>query len=172
MKVSCFTAGGRVAAAMLAGMLFGGSAASAQTVAELAAAARPMTAIELNALYTGKTWMWVDGAGHFGENRRFVATVGKGPATAIARGRWLTTAAGRMCFDADWRYRGGSESRRTCFLHRRNGEAIYQMREPSDEWFAFRGVPASSDDEFARLRDGDLVSPTLPALERMLAAPK
>lgn len=139
------------------------------TTAAAAAAARPMTATELRRLYAGKTWQWPEGAGYFAEDRTFSGWSGGAEPTSVAKGRWLVTDGGQMCFDAQWRYRGGAEAVRSCFRHRRNGEAIYQQKEPGGEWIVFQSDPPSPDDEIAKLREGDLVSSRAAPLERELA---
>lgn len=148
------------------------TSALAQVAADPWSAARPLTATEVRRLYAGKTWSWPDGAGHFDENRDFRAWVGSGPSATVARGRWLVTNNGRMCFEAQWRYRGGVDPQRTCFRHRRLGEAIQQQREPDGAWIAFLSEPPAAGDEIEKLRDGDQVSERLPALEREIAGPR
>ncbi|WP_210210409.1 DUF995 domain-containing protein [Methylovirgula sp. 4M-Z18] len=154
--------------AALAGLMFipaqSGAAPSSQI--QLPNGARAMSAMELYALYRGKSWKWNNGAGRLQDaNRDFAAWSGAGKDAVWAMGRWTVTDAGDMCLKADWHTATGVYPRKTCFLHKIVGETIYQKREPDGQWYVFKHAVPADGDEFKKLVDADLVSANLSALK-------
>ncbi|WP_265516750.1 DUF995 domain-containing protein [Nitratireductor luteus] len=126
---------------------------------------RVMTGVELYMLYRGKSWQWSDGAGHMqDEGRVFKAWSGSGTDAAWAEGRWIVTDTGKLCLQADWHSQADTFGGRTCFSHRTDGQAIFQKKEPSGEWYVFRHAELQEGDEFTKLVRQDLVSAKLEAL--------
>jgi hypothetical protein len=110
-----------------------------------------VSAGELYELYKNRTWLWDKGAGHFAVDRRFTAWSRDGSSASYADGRWHVTDKGQMCFSAVWHYQGGEKPVVTCFGHRKVGRAIYQRKEPSGSWYAFRNFPRKRTDESEKL---------------------
>lgn len=142
-------------------------------VAKPPAQARPMTAADLHALYGGKSWQWQDGAGRLDiKDRRFTAISGSGEQSMWAEGRWSVSDAGRLCFIADWHTASGTFPARTCFVHKIDGDNIYQRKEPSGEWLVFKHAKPEAGDEFNKLVRDDLVSAELAKLKANSASKK
>ncbi|WP_425514007.1 DUF995 domain-containing protein [Brucella intermedia] len=128
-------------------------------VAIEAAAASPLSATALEALYSGRTWKWKDGGGYFSADRhRFTAWSQKGRAWSYAEGRWYATDNGKLCLQAYWvnKMSGGGDT--TCFLHREKNGVIYQKRSLGGTWYVFRNNPPRPTDEAAKLLRGDRIS--------------
>lgn len=132
-----------------------------------APAGRPMTRAEIGRLYAGRTWVWRDGAGYFAANGRFRAAVSKTAGAPVARasGTWLTAHGGRMCYAGLWRTGPKAGYDRTCFVHRIDGETIFQKREPSGVWYTFHQTPPLEGEEFGKIVRGDRVSERLAELQ-------
>lgn len=125
-------------------------------------AARPMTSFELYMLYRDKSWQWPDGAGRLeADGRRFSAWAGSGNEATWAEGRWTVSDRGRLCLKAQWHTISGVSPNTTCFSHMKLGDALYQKKEPSGDWYVFRHAKPADDDEFSKLVDQDLVSKDL-----------
>lgn len=152
--------------AALAGILMlSGSVWAAAEETIVPEGARPMTGVELHALYRDKSWRWPDGAARMQDDGRVLqAWSGSGEDAAWAEGRWIVTNSGRLCLQADWHSREDTFDDRTCFRHMTDGETIFQRKEPSGEWYIFRHAEPQEDDEFAKLVREDLVSANLEAL--------
>jgi hypothetical protein len=118
--------------------------------AKMAAAASPMSAQALEAIYAGKTWKWKDGGGFFSADRhKLAAWSQKGKAWSYGEGRWYATDGGKLCMQAYWRNKsGGGGGDTSCFLH----------REKAGVWYIFRNNPPKPTDEAQKLVRGDLVS--------------
>ena len=139
---------------------------SADATAKLAAAAKPMSAKALEALYTGKTWKWKDGAGYFGDGQKFTGWQQTGPSWYYyGRGRWTTSNSGKLCMQAVWYYRTGYGNNPSCILHREKDGVIYQKPALGGEWYVFRHNPVRPDDEIHRLTRGDRVAKNVARLE-------
>jgi hypothetical protein len=124
---------------------------------------KPLTAVSANqveTLYRNKTWLWTKGGAYFGTDGRFVAwSAATADAPTYANGRWYVTSSGTMCFDADWHTsRETAKGVRTCFAHAMLEGTIYQSKQPSGRWFAFKHATVRSSDEFKKLVTGDRVS--------------
>lgn len=134
--------------------------------AKSAAPGRAMTASELRQLYSGKTWVWANGGGYMDPSGRFLGVAGKD----YTRGTWRTSGNGTMCFGGVWT--GGSKRSRgqACFAHRIQGDTIYQRKNPSGTWYAFKNSPARGTDEFSKLVEGDRVSGQLKQVQAALSA--
>lgn len=121
--------------------------------------AHMMTPFEAVKLYRGKTWLWSAGGGYFEPGTRFFAyssEPGKNPTYAI--GRWMALNDGSICMKAKWFSSDGKGVPATsCFAHSVAGNVIYQWNASSADWYVFRADPPSTSDEFAKLKDGDLV---------------
>jgi hypothetical protein len=127
--------------------------------------ARPMTAVELYVIYRDRSWQWPDGAGRMQDQGRiFKAWSGSGADAWWAQGRWILSDSGQLCLQAKWHSQSGAYKGRTCFSHRIEGQAIYQKKEPSGEWYVFRHAKPLEGDEFSKLVPEDLVSARLEAL--------
>jgi hypothetical protein len=131
----------------------------------------PMPAWELAQLYGGKSWIWAEGAGFMGPDRKFIAWSGSGDAATFATGRWLVTDGGRMCFKAVWHAKSGSGPNTTCFSHRKIGSTIVQKKEPDGQWYVFKSSEPAPEDEHSKLRNGDEVSATLSEVQKNLQVP-
>lgn len=142
-------------------------------VATPPADARAMTAADLHVLYGGKSWQWQDGAGRLDtKDRRFTAVSGTGEQASWAEGRWTVSDKGRLCFIADWHTSAGTSPARTCFVHKIDGDTIYQRKEPSGEWFVFKHAPPQAGDEFNKLVRDDVVSAELAQRKASASAKK
>jgi Protein of unknown function (DUF995). len=142
----------------LGAILMSQSAALASPAGGVVAITKAMSAQEVADIYKDKTWTWQNGAGYFGSNHRFRAWSGSGKAATFATGKWSVTGKGQLCFDATWSYGSGSRPAKTCFSHRKNDTVVYQRKDPSGEWYVFKGDPIKEDDEVRKLQDGDRVS--------------
>ena len=131
---------------------------AADTGGGMSSGASPMSAKDLAGVYGDKTWVWPNGAGYFAGTGQFVAWSASGEKASYAEGKWTVTDAGRMCMEATWRTKGGSAANVTCFAHQAYGNTIYQMKEPSGEWYIFKHAKVRPKDEYAKLRKGDLAS--------------
>lgn len=155
----------RTVSAALSVLLLAGAADAApkpkteDPVAIKAAAASPLSAQALEALYSGRTWKWKDGGGYFSADRhRFIAWSQKGRVWSYAQGRWYATDSGKLCLQAYWVSKTGSSSDTTCFLHREQDGVIYQKRSLGGNWYVFRNNPPRPTDEAAKLLRGDRIS--------------
>ncbi|GLU28944.1 DUF995 domain-containing protein [Brucella sp. NBRC 12950] len=155
----------RTVGAALSVLLLAGAADAApkqkteDSIAVKAAAAAPLSAEALEALYSGKSWKWKDGGGYFSaDGHRFIAWSQKGRAWSNGQGRWYATNRGKLCLEAYWVNKMGGGSDTTCFLHRQKGGVIYQKRSLGGSWYVFRNNPPRSTDEAAKLLRGDRVS--------------
>ncbi|WP_421695668.1 DUF995 domain-containing protein [Aestuariivirga sp.] len=145
-------------AAALGAALLNFPRASRAEVANPPAQARAMTAADLHALFGGKSWQWQDGAGRLEiKDRQFIAFSGTGEQSSWAEGRWSVSDAGRLCLIADWHTTSGTYPARTCFVHKLDGDTIYQRKEPSGEWYVFKHAKPEAGDEFNKLVRDDLV---------------
>jgi hypothetical protein len=152
----------------LSAVTFAGVSHAGEEIAP-SAGARPMTGVELYQLYRDKSWAWSDGAGRFDdEARRFTARTGAGGTTAWAQGRWTVTDDGNLCLNAEWHTVSGVHANKTCFSHKRDGETIYQKKEPSGAWYVFKHAKQAESDEFKKLVTDNLVSPDLATIKSNL----
>lgn len=120
---------------------------------------RPLPAVEIGALYAGQTWHWESGAGYFGPAGDFRAwSTDESGTPGYGTGEWTATDAGRLCFDATWRYGGDQVEVSECFAHRRADGVIYQRVEPAGDWYRFRSSPPEPGDEVTRITAGDDVT--------------
>ncbi|SCB36560.1 DUF995 domain-containing protein [Rhizobium multihospitium] len=154
--------------AMFAMLLVGTANAATQhqidrMTARAAHQAMPMSAKELKKLYSGRSWMWKDGAGFFSRHhRRFTAWSHTGAQKSYARGIWYATDRGRLCMSAVWYSKKSAAPNVSCFLHRKKAGIIYQKRASGGKWYVFRHNPIKHDDEVLKLRPGDYVRRHLP----------
>lgn len=132
--------------------------------------ARPISAEDITGIYGGKTWVWQNGSGYFAKTGEFVAWSGSGEKATYAKGKWTVTDAGRMCMTAAWRTKAGSAENTTCFAHQASagGNTIYQMKEPSGDWYIFKHAKIRKKDEYAKLRKGDLASTRAAAISQSI----
>jgi hypothetical protein len=122
--------------------------------AEAEAAAVP-TAYELSLLYANRTWIWKNGAAYFAkDNRRLQAWTSGQDKASVAEGRWLVTAAGKMCMELSWRSKTYAKQGRTCYSHRIQDGKIEQRKDPDGEWYNFKGPPEEAD-EYRKFEEGD-----------------
>jgi hypothetical protein len=141
---------------------------SNDAIAKLAAAAKPMSAQALDAIYSGKSWKWKDGGGYFASDKSFAGWQQTGPAWYYyGRGRWTTSNSGKLCMQALWYFRTGYDKNPSCILHREKDGVIYQKPALGGEWYVFRHNPKRPDDEINRLTRGDRVSQHLTRLQAM-----
>lgn len=154
---------GTMGAALSVLLLAGGADAAPKqktvdATALKAAAASPLSAEALEALYAGRTWKWKDGGGFFSADRhRFIAWSQKGRAWSYGQGRWYATNRGKLCLQAYWRSKMSDGGDTTCFVHRQKDGVIYQKRSLGGDWYIFRHRSLRSTDEAAKLIRGDLV---------------
>ena len=155
----------RTVSAALSVLLMAGAADAApkpkseDPVAIKAAAASPLSAQALEALYSGKTWKWKDGGGYFSADRhRFIAWSQKGRAWSYGQGHWYATNRGKLCLRAYWVSKAGDGGNITCFIHRQKDGVIYQKRSLGGDWYVFRNDPPRRTDEAAKLLRGDRIS--------------
>jgi hypothetical protein len=127
--------------------------------------AAPVKAEILYKLYRNKTWLWPNGAAFFDKTGRFSAWSGAGGDVAYAKGQWWVNFLGDVCIKAAWRTKHWSKVNLICFGHKEDATGLYQKREPSGDWAAFRSSPAKPDDESKNLRDGDLIDADLRKIE-------
>lgn len=147
-----------LASALLLNVLPANAAPKAPDWGAVPPASERLDAAQVVKIFSGKSWVWSDGAAYFAPDQHFIAYTGDGDARNWAEGSWKVTQNGRLCFTATWRsalYKGPAT---TCFGHRIAGGVIYQQKEPGGVWYAFRHSPAQPDDEFQKLKSGDLAS--------------
>lgn len=129
------------------------------TVPKEVASGRPMSAVELRRLYSGKTWLWESGGGYLDPSGRFDAISGADRTRAtVINGKWSASSKGRMCFQGMWKTKAGKSPSKTCFTHYVWGDAIYQRREPGGTWYAFKRSPTGEADEFNKLVEGNRIA--------------
>jgi len=116
---------------------------------------KPLSQRALHSLYAGKTWFWKDGGGYFRRDGRFIAMSGKGRRLSRVMGGWGAYRNGKLCFSGTWRSGSGDGFDSTCFLHKRVGRKIYQMRYPYGRWYVFRSAPTGKSDEYRKLARGN-----------------
>lgn len=158
-----------IAAALVMGSIF--IAALSPANAQPSGKPRPVNPDELRALYSGKTWVWEGGGGYLAPDGNFEAFISKpGGAPTYAEGNWWVTTSGVMCFKATWHLRTSSKQSSKCFGHLVDGNMIFQREEPQGFWYAFRTESAPHpQDEFNKLRPGNLVSAQVARLKRAFA---
>jgi hypothetical protein len=119
----------------------------------------PLTANEVRAIYSDKTWKWEAGGGRFiAKNRKFIAYSEEGGIPAIAEGRWQVNDQGRLCMVAMWETKDGRSRAKSCFRLVRDRGTIYQRREPKGNWFVLKSYKPKPDDEFHKLVADDTVT--------------
>jgi len=162
----------RTVSAALSVLLLAGAADAApkqkteDPIAIKAAAAAPLSADALEALYSGKSWKWKDGGGYFSSDRhRFAGWSQKGDAWSYGKGRWQVNNSGKLCMPAVWYYRTGYSNNVTCFLHREKDGVIYQKPALGGSWYVFQHNPVRRGDEVRKLVPGDRVSKPLARLQ-------
>ncbi len=145
------------------GILMGAIAASLAMPAEAqtgkpppaASAEVPLSTKQLSDIYSGKTWLWPDGAAYFAPGGRFIAWAGTGKKESFATGSWGTPGNGRLCFRAVWVSRGGAGGSESCFAHVSKSGFLFQRKLPAGEWYVFKYPTPQPDDEFRKLVPGD-----------------
>ena len=121
----------------------------------------PLDPSALMALYSGKTWLWKDGAAYFAPDGRFKAWSRAGGKLTEGFGTWDIRSDGGMCFTATWgavaakSVQAAGKPVETCFAHAARGTAIAQMKLPNGPWYSFRRSPPRRTDEFFKLVPGD-----------------
>ena len=127
-----------------------------------------MTAAELTAMYSNKSWDWGKGhAAFFRDDGGFWAWTGEG---SYAEGTWKANNLGVLCFSAFWTSPQGRFPARTCFAHLvgANG-TIYQRKLPNGEWALFEHTPPQPGDAGTALVDKNLVLGNFVALRKRQA---
>lgn len=125
--------------------------------------AEPMSATELRKIYSGRSWIWKDGAGYFSRHHsRFTAWSHTHGQRSYAKGTWYAADRGRLCMSAIWYSKKSAAPNVSCFLHRKKAGIIYQKRASGGKWYVFRHNPTKHDDEILKLRLGDYVGKHLP----------
>jgi hypothetical protein len=132
--------------------------AAGQKGGPLTAAQQPLPASQVNEIYSGKTWLWPEGAAYFAPGGRFIAWSGKGQKESFATGTWHTAGNGRLCFRAFWVSRAGGGPAETCFAHASKAEFVFQSKQPGGEWYVFKHPAPQSGDEFRKIVGGDRAS--------------
>jgi len=120
---------------------------------------RPMSAAEIDEMYSGHTWHWDTGAGYFGTSGEFQAWFRdeqRRPGYAI--GSWTSNDTGMLCFEAPWTSPGGSWHAERCFRHRIFDGTIYQRAEPAGQWYVFANDPREPHDPIRELKHGNQVA--------------
>lgn len=133
---------------------------------------RPLTATEVEELFSGRTWNWQAGGGYFAPDHEFRAWSRdefRRPGYAI--GRWRATDAGLLCFEAPWRFAGNRNFDESCFRHRVADGTIYQRAEPAGSWFVLRSDPPRQDDAGQALVPGDQIGPYVAFISSACASP-
>ncbi|MCM2394809.1 DUF995 domain-containing protein [Rhizobium sp. S95] len=131
----------------------------------------PLSAAELTAIYSGKTWVWGTGGGRFDtKGRRFVAYTDEKGKASLGEGRWAVDNNGKLCIFAKWTASNGAGRAATCFGHVKVGDTIYQRRHPFGHWYVFRHASPRTSDEFRRLIAADTISRRAFDLKKNLAA--
>ena len=118
----------------------------------------PLTTDELYRLYNNRSWIWKAGAGYFAVKQREFKAWSREESESYGVGHWFITEPGKLCFKAMWYAKDGSAPALTCFSHRKKGNIVYQKREPSGEWYAFKTTPAKASDEYRKIVPGDYVT--------------
>ncbi|MCJ7997483.1 DUF995 domain-containing protein [Rhizobium cremeum] len=131
----------------------------------------PLSAAELTAIYSGKTWVWGTGGGRFNtKGHRFVAYTNEKGKPSLGEGRWAVDNNGKLCIFAKWTASDGAGRAATCFGHAKVGDKVYQRRHPFGHWYVFRHAPQQTGDEFRRLIAADTISRRALDLKKNLAA--
>lgn len=166
MRTSAIFRGLTLAAALLAS----GFAAEAAN-SKLPPGAKLMAPAAVREIYSGKTWKWQAGGGYFAANKKFHAVSGAGKKLTVAKGRWLVTKSGRLCFVADWTDRRATyRNTKTCFSHATHGGRIYQSKDLSGQWYVFKNNPAKRGDEIRKFRSGDTIAGAYAVAKKKLKA--
>jgi len=129
----------------------------------------PLTASELTAIYSGKTWVWSNGGGAYtAPDGTFIAASIDGLKQSYANGRWFVATKGRLCWQATWYGRYSGYPARSCFQHVESDGVIYQRGYPKGDWGIFAHNPALTYDSINYVKDGDLVEPGYAAAKAFL----
>jgi hypothetical protein len=154
---------------VLAALVLGFSSVAGQAQEAPPARAQPLSAVELHKLYRDKTWTWENGAARFiDDGRKFLAWVSGDKGEYYGEGRFTLSNAGRMCLSGKWTDSDGTETGSTCFLHRKDGETIYQKREGEGDWYIFKHAPVQPTDEVNKLKEEDTVTDRVAEIKRKL----
>ena len=121
----------------------------------------PLGPQEVQAMYSGKTWVWDAGAGYFAPNGMFQGfTRDREYGLMYATGRWSVELGGQLCYSARWYYRNTSTTSKDCFAHRSSNGAVLQRDErDGGQWYVHN---------LGRLRNGNLVAAQVPQLKGRL----
>src|SRR5690606_1700963 len=120
---------------------------------------RPLTAEEIEEIYSGHTWTWDPGAAYFAPDHGLRAwSLDELGRAGFATGEWSATDDGLLCFEAGWRFPGQRTRGESCFRHRIAEGRIYQREEPAGAWYIFRSTPEHPDNPSRKLVPGDRVT--------------
>ena len=155
--------------ALSTGMSPSASAGVADDV-RLASAA---SAESVTRIYGGKSWLWKDGAGFFRPDGRFFAWSRQGGVPSYATGLWSATKEGELCFSGTWRSTRGAAYATTCFMHRKSGATVYQIKETKKaEWYIFKHESVQPGDEYSKVVDGDTTHANFIQVVAAVGSPK
>jgi hypothetical protein len=119
-----------------------------------------LTAPELRALYSGKTWVWKFGGGYFAPNGRFHAVGGSVAKPSVVDGGWYADNLGMVCIHGWWHSQSFKPARNvTCFEHVRMGGRVWQRKFSADSdgrWYVF-DTARSHRGEVRKLKPGDRI---------------
>ncbi len=127
---------------------------------------RALSQRSLYNLYAGKSWFWKDGVAYFGRNGRFYAWSGSGRKATYVNGGWGAYKNGKICFSGTWRSADGDGFNSTCFLHKKAGGNILQMKQPVGSWYTFKHARTKKNDEYKKVVPGDYASSKSKSLAR------
>ncbi|NLS17736.1 DUF995 domain-containing protein [Rhizobium sp. P40RR-XXII] len=159
-----------ISSAAISLLLLGGPAHAASPqhadwmIERSAIQATSISASDVRSLYSGRSWIWKDGAGYFSAKQgTFMAWSHNGAERTYAKGTWYATFNGKLCMKARWQSKKYDVEKTSCFLHREKDGAIYQKRLPDGKWYVFRHNPLRHDDEAMKLRGSNYVIRHLPS---------
>ncbi len=141
---------------------------SSDQIAATAMSGRVLTLSELDAIYSGRTWYWKNGAAYFRPNRRFQAWVKEGSDLSYGEGSWSVSSNGQLCIRAIWAAVSGNTDAFTCYVHRASA-GIYQRELPRGSWYLFSHTPPQPGDEIQKLERGDHISADFLRAKRYVA---
>lgn len=126
---------------------------------------RPLSAAELRAMYSGKSWSWgKGGAALFRADGGFWAWT----TTSYAPGTWTASDSGKLCFSAIWTNAKYASPARTCFAHAMYNGRIFQRKVPKGDWYLFSHAVPRDGDAILSLVTDDLVTERYLALKQQL----
>ncbi|MCI5096457.1 MAG: DUF995 domain-containing protein [Rhodobacteraceae bacterium] len=87
---------------------------------------------QVTALYSGKTWIWSEGASYWGKGAEFQG-IWK---DSVAIGKWYATNGGQLCYEATWYSASSKKPVKRCWLHVTDSKGVLWKQDlKTKDWY-------------------------------------